>query len=101
MPHATIGKIDAPRGLDLVVRIGPEIESGCELNPPRRLDEDLIASQKIANEMRLVIRSILRKEERAAFDEAALRNRLRRDEPIRQHQRTRDKHNPADEGSTT
>ena len=69
----TIGEINTPACVHLIVRISPEIDAGSKLNPPRRLDEQLVSHEKIAEQPRRIVRRRLRKKPRRLR-----RNRARR-----------------------
>ena len=77
-PRAAVAEVDAPAVVDLIVRVGAHIDPGGELNPRRRLDEDLLAREKVADKLRRIVRRLLRKEQRRRLDESALRDDLRR-----------------------
>ena len=62
--------------VDLIVRVGAEIDPGSELHPRSRLDEQLVSNQNVADRARRIVRRLLRKEHDAALDESALRERL-------------------------
>ena len=76
-PGAAVEKVHTPAVVNLIVRVDAQIGAGRELQPRRRLEEDLTARQQIANQVDGIVRRILRKYCRRAVDEAALRPLLR------------------------
>jgi len=77
-PGAAVVEIEAPSLVDLVVRVGSQIECAPKLHPRHRLEKHLLAEQQVADGTSRIVGRLLRKQEPAAFDETAPGQRLRR-----------------------
>ena len=89
---SAVAHVEPPAVLDLVVRVGSQIDAARELHPGRGFDEHFLACEEVAHRLRRIVGSFLREEIEAAVQEPALRHRLgvSRRRAARTHHQARD-----------
>src|SRR5262249_11809595 len=70
--RAAIGDVHAPVVLDLIVRVRAHVDPRRKLHPLRRLEEHIVAREEIGDDLRRIVRRLVREDDDAAVDEAAL-----------------------------